>query len=109
MLCEHHIKNILSLQFADLNVERIKFQLASANLSRNYNAATMSKSLVFHCTLAKRNETSERIMIEVFGSWNAEDSIWNPVHLDRIGQIGTYWYVPVRTSTTQYKAVRLGA
>ncbi len=32
--------------------------------------------------------------------------IWNPVHLDRIGQIGTYWYVPVRTSTTRYKAVR---
>ncbi len=26
--------------------------------------------------------------------------IWNPVHLDRIGQICTYWYVPVRTSTT---------
>jgi hypothetical protein len=47
---------------ADLNVERIKFQLASANLSRNYNAATMSKSLVFHCTaLADWNETSERI------------------------------------------------
>jgi hypothetical protein len=32
--------------------------------------------------------------------------IWNPVHLDRIGQIGTYWYVPVRTGTTRYKAVR---
>jgi hypothetical protein len=32
--------------------------------------------------------------------------IWNPVHLGRIGQIGTYWYVPVRTSTTRYKAVR---
>ncbi len=32
--------------------------------------------------------------------------IWNPVHLDRIGQIGTYWYVPVRTATTWYKAVR---
>jgi hypothetical protein len=32
--------------------------------------------------------------------------IWNPVHLDRIGQIGTYWYVPVRTGTTWYKAVR---
>ncbi len=30
--------------------------------------------------------------------------IWNPVHLDRIGQIGTYWYVPVRTGTTRYKA-----
>jgi hypothetical protein len=46
---------------ADLNVERIKFQSASANLSRNYNAATMSKSLVFRCTWAERNETSERI------------------------------------------------
>jgi len=34
------------------------------------------------------------------------DIIWNPVHLDRIGQIGTYWYVPVRTGTTWYKAVR---
>jgi hypothetical protein len=33
-------------------------------------------------------------------------SIWNPVHLDRIGQIGTYWYVAVRTGTTRYKAVR---
>ena len=41
--------------------ERIKFQSASANLSRNYNAATMSKSLVFHCTWWERNETSERI------------------------------------------------
>jgi hypothetical protein len=68
MLCEHHIKNTLSLQFAkiiqllaDLNVERIKFQSASANLSRNYNATTMSKSLVFHCTWAERNETSGRI------------------------------------------------
>ncbi len=30
--------------------------------------------------------------------------IWNPVHwhLDRIGQIGTYWYVLVRTGTTRY-------
>ncbi len=68
MLCEHHINNTLSLQFAtiiyllaDLNVERIKFQSASANLSRNYNAATMSKSLVFHCPMTERNETSERI------------------------------------------------
>ena len=57
MLCEHHIRNTLSLQFAkiilllaDFKVERIKFQSASANLSRNYNAATMSKSFVFHCT-----------------------------------------------------------
>jgi hypothetical protein len=32
--------------------------------------------------------------------------IWNPVSLDRIGQKGTYWYVPVRTGTTRYKAVR---
>ncbi len=37
---------------------------------------------------------------------SCKEYIWNPVHLDRIGQIGTYWYVPVRTSTTQYKAVR---
>jgi hypothetical protein len=33
-------------------------------------------------------------------------SIWNPVPLDMIGQNGTYWYVPVRTGTTQYKTVR---
>ncbi len=48
---------------ADLNVERIKFQSASANLSRNYNAAIMSKSLVFHCLMIDWNdsETSERI------------------------------------------------
>ncbi len=32
-------------------------------------------------------------------------SVWNPVHLDRIGQISTYWYVPVRTGTTRYKAI----
>ena len=32
--------------------------------------------------------------------------IWNPVPLDRIRQNGTYWYVPVRTSTTLYKTVR---
>jgi len=37
---------------------------------------------------------------------NFGNFIWNPVHLDRIGQIGTYWYVPVRTGTTRYKAVR---
>ncbi len=36
--------------------------LMSANLWRNYNAATvtMSKSLVFHCQMIERNETSER-------------------------------------------------
>ena len=69
MLCEHHIRNTLSQEFAkiiyllaDLFVERIKFQSASANLSRNYNAATMSKSLVFHCQMIERNETSERIV-----------------------------------------------
>ncbi len=33
------------------------------------------------------------------------DIIWNPVHLDRIGQNATYWYVPVRTCTTRYNAV----
>ncbi len=33
-------------------------------------------------------------------------TIWNPVHLDRIGQISTCWYVPVRTGTTRYKTVR---
>jgi hypothetical protein len=32
--------------------------------------------------------------------------IWNPVLLDRIGQNGTYWYVPVRTGTTRYRSVR---
>ena len=32
--------------------------------------------------------------------------IWNPVPLDRIGQNGTYWYVPVRTSTKQHRPVQ---
>jgi hypothetical protein len=33
-------------------------------------------------------------------------AIWNPIPLDRIGQNGTYWFVPVRTGTTRYKTVR---
>jgi hypothetical protein len=32
--------------------------------------------------------------------------IWNPVPLDRIGQSGMYWYVPVRTSIRQYRPVQ---
>jgi hypothetical protein len=39
--------------------------------------------------------------------WQCSTSfIWNPVPLDRIGQNGTYWYVPVRTSTRRYRAVQ---
>jgi hypothetical protein len=36
----------------------------------------------------------------------ATRGIWNPVPLYRIGQNRTYWYVPVRNDTTQYKSVR---
>ena len=34
--------------------------------------------------------------------------IWNPVPLDRIGQNGTYWFVPVGTgtSTRRYRSVQ---
>ncbi len=32
-------------------------------------------------------------------------NIWNPVHLDRIRQNSTYWYVLVRTSTYWYMSV----
>ncbi len=69
-------------------------QSASGNLSRNYNAATMSKSLVFHCIvhvarlLGLGNETSERIVI------------WNPIHLVHVS---TYRYVP--TCTDLYYAI----
>ena len=35
-----------------------------------------------------------------------KSDIWNPVHLDRIGQNRTYQYVPVRTSTYQYMSVQ---
>jgi hypothetical protein len=34
-----------------------------------------------------------------------ETSIWNPVYLDKIWQIDTYSYLPVRTGTRRYKAV----
>ena len=33
-------------------------------------------------------------------------SIWNPVHLNINTQIGTYWYVLVRTSLYQYQQVQ---
>ena len=32
--------------------------------------------------------------------------LWTPVPLDRIGQNGTYWYVPVSTSTRRYRPVQ---
>ena len=32
--------------------------------------------------------------------------IWNPVYLDKIGQIGMYWYVLVCTCTRRYKQVQ---
>ncbi len=52
----------------------MKFQSALANVSRNYNAATMSKSLVFHCTWLERNETSERIGAETRMTESESDS-----------------------------------
>ncbi len=39
-------------------------------------------------------------------AWSELSDIWNPVHLDRIRQIGTARYVLVHTSTWQYMTVR---
>ncbi len=74
-----------------------------AQLQRLYNVEIPLVSL--HVGQAKWDFRTDRFCILQHIIWHILH-IWNPVHLDRIGQIGTYWYVPVRTGTTQYKTVR---
>ncbi len=42
--------------------------------------------------------------VHIYARWS--EFQMNPIHLDRIRQNCTYWYVPVRTSTYQYMPVQ---
>ncbi len=64
----------------------------------------MSKYMPVHhdpgCQAEARDSDSR-----CYGDSNSGE-IWNPIHLDRIRQNRTYWYVLVRTSTYRYRPVQ---
>ncbi len=102
---EHKLKALPAAHFKD-----IKLDFACTRIVRMRSWCGWDSSLLVSPTTRSKSNRKWCVKCKMKCSHLKSTQrmlyIWNPVPqvlpLDRIGQNGTYWYVPVRTCTTRY-------